>query len=339
MSSNSFSPEQELESANLLVILFKWKITIVVAVVLAAVVSAGASFLIKPKYKSTATVFPARDNSIGEQIYESPSRTVIQYGEEEDGEYLMQLLTAAEIRNKIADKHDLWTAYGIPKDSPQAKGYMTRAYSDAVNVEATRFGSIEVSVLDEKPERAAAIANDITAFADSLHIRMRKERAAEIVRVAKENLHQTNLEIYAVTDSLAALREKGVYSYEEQIDGMARMYGKALAEGHNDRAAKIKAEMTELAQYGPDYIRLKEKQELVLLRQAHITKRLNIFKTEDFSFLSPAMRVDKAEESDKKAYPIRWLIVAISMISTLVFIIAFILIWDTFSKLKKAGKI
>lgn len=339
MSQSSITPEQELASTNLLVILYRWRKMIIVTMVLAAVVSAAASFMITPKFKSTATVFPARDNSIGEQIYESPARVVMQFGEEEDGEYLMQLLAAAEVRNIIVDKYDLWSVYGIPKDSPQAKGYMMKAYSDAVNVEATKYGSIDVTVLDADPNRAANIANDITVFADTLHIRMRKERAREIVRVAKENLTIVTGEVKQITDSLQALRNNGVFSYEEQIDGLSRMYGKALADGQSERAAKIKQEMNSIAAYGGEYIHLKEKLELALIRQAHLIKRLHIFETEDFASLSAALKVDKAEASDKKAYPIRWLIVAISMMATLVFTIAFILIWDTFSKLKQAGKI
>jgi capsular polysaccharide biosynthesis protein len=339
VSQSSFTPEQELESTNLLVILYRWRKTLIITMILAAVISAGASFMITPKFKSTATVFPARDNSIGEQIYESPARVVMQYGEEEDGEYLMQLLASADVRNVLIEKYDLWSVYGIPKGSPQAKGYMMKAYADAVNVEATKFGSIDVTVLDADPKRAAQMANDITAYADSLHVKMRKERAKEIVRVAKENLTIVTEEVKQITDSIHALRNMGVYSYEEQIDGLSRMYGKALADGQSERAAKIKQEMNAIAAYGGEFMHLKEKLELALIRQAHLIKRLHIFETEDFANLSAALRVDAAEESDKKAYPIRWLIVAISMIATLVFTIAFILIWDTFSKLKQAGKI
>lgn len=284
-------------------------------------------------------MFPTRDNSLGEQLLEAPNRVLIQYGEEEDGEYLMQLLESADVRNKVADKFDLWTTYGIEKGAPQSKGYLQLAYSENVNVEATKFGSINVTVMDKDPEKAAAMANAISALADSLHLNMRKQRAKVIIDAAEKNLETVRVEIAQIKDSIKTLAGDGVFSFEEQILGMSKSYGKALAEGQSDRASKIKAEMTAISQFGADYLSLLVHLELAAAREAHLLKRLNLFQTEYDSQLPAKMVVDNAEVSDKKAYPIRWLIVAMSTISTLIFVVAFVLIWETFSRLKKSGLI
>jgi len=339
VNNNALNPGQELDSSNLLVIIYRWRKTIIISVILAAIISAGASFLITPKYKSTATMFPTRDNSLGEQLLEAPNRVLIQYGEEEDGEYLMQLLESADVRNKVADKFDLWTTYGIEKGAPQSKGYLQLAYSENVNVEATKFGSINVTVMDKDPEKAAAMANAISALADSLHLNMRKQRAKVIIDAAEKNLETVRVEIAQIKDSIKTLAGDGVFSFEEQILGMSKSYGKALAEGQSDRASKIKAEMTAISQFGADYLSLLVHLELAAAREAHLLKRLNLFQTEYDSQLPAKMVVDNAEVSDKKAYPIRWLIVAMSTISTLIFVVAFVLIWETFSRLKKSGLI
>jgi uncharacterized protein involved in exopolysaccharide biosynthesis len=339
VNNSTLTPSQELDSSNLLVTMYRWRKTIIISVVLAGIISAAASFLITPKYKSTATMFPARDNSIGEQLMEAPNRSLIQYGEEEDGEYLMQLLESAEIRNKVADKFDLWTAYGIQKGAPQSKGYLQLAYSENINVEATKFGSINVTVLDKDPEKAAAIANTISELADSLHLEMRKKRALSVLETAKQSQAKIQEEIKMMKDSIKTLADKGVFSFEEQILGMSKSYGKALAAGQNDKASKIKAEMASISQFGADYLSLLIHLELASAREAHLLKRINIFQSECDSQLPASMIVDVAEPSDKKAYPIRWLIVAMSIVSTLIFVLAFVLIWETFSRLKKSGLI
>jgi uncharacterized protein involved in exopolysaccharide biosynthesis len=339
VNNNPLTPSQELDSSNLLVILYRWRKTIIISVILAVFVSAGASFLITPKYKSTVTMFPARDNSLGEQLLESSNRMIIQYGEEEDGEYLMQLLQSSDVRNKVADKFDLWKVYSIEKGAPQSKGYLQLAYSEHVNVEATKYGSIEVTVLDKDPQLAADLANTIASLADSLHLRMRKERALVIIEAAEKSLADVKEEITLIKDSIKTLSENGVFSFREQILGMSKSYGKALADGQIERASKIKAEMASISQSGADYLSLNVHLDLASSREAHLIKRLNLFQAEYNSELPAKMIVDNAEISDKKAYPIRWLIVAMSAISTFIFIVAFVLIWETFSRLKKSGLI
>jgi uncharacterized protein involved in exopolysaccharide biosynthesis len=339
VNNNTPHSNQELDSSNLLITIYRWRKTILISLLLAAVISALASFLITPKYKSTVTMFPAEDNSIGEHLMAGPITSLINYGEEEDGEYLMQLLESSEIRNKITDKFDLWSSYGIQKGAPQSKGYMNLAYSEHVNVEATKFGSVNVTVLDKDPEKAAAIANEISELADSLNTQMRRARATKALEGARKTSVTLQDEIKLIQDSIKVLASKGVFSFEEQILGMAKSYGKALASGKNESASKIKAEMASISEFGADYLALLVRLELAATREAHLNKRMNVFQAELDSELPVKMVVDVAEPSDKKAYPIRWLIVAVSIISTLIFVIAFVLIWESFSKLKKSGLI
>jgi len=49
--------------------------------------------------------------------------------------------------------------------------------------------------------------------------------------------------------------------------------------------------------------------------------------------------VDSAAEADKKAYPIRWLIVLMSTIAAVVFWVFVILFMDYWNSLKRAGQV
>ncbi|MCH2198375.1 MAG: hypothetical protein MK081_06300 [Flavobacteriales bacterium] len=49
--------------------------------------------------------------------------------------------------------------------------------------------------------------------------------------------------------------------------------------------------------------------------------------------------VDRAAAADKKAYPVRWLIVAMSVLSAFVFSVIAILTFENYRKLKSEGRI
>jgi uncharacterized protein YqhQ len=49
--------------------------------------------------------------------------------------------------------------------------------------------------------------------------------------------------------------------------------------------------------------------------------------------------LDSAAEADKKSYPIRWLIVAVSTVSSLIFGVFVILVMNYWRSIKTAGKL
>lgn len=328
-----------LESTNFIVLLYKWRKTILLVVVAAVILSAGASYLIKPKFKSTVTMFASKSYSIGEQLFESTDKDLTELGDEEDAEKLLQLLNSDELRTKIIDKYDLWTVYEIPKDAPGAKTYIALEYSDNVESKMTRFGSVTTSVMDTDPERAKEIANDIALYADTINVQMRRERSSEALRIAQKEIAAIELEVQTITDSIKVLQELGVYSYHNQISSLSEMYGRAIAMGFPDRAAKIKNDMDYLAKYGAQYNDLEERMQHTHLKLANLRKRTDLIQADADSNLPVKFVVDFAQVADKKAYPIRWLIVAMSVVSAFVFVVAFILIWETFSRLKRQGLI
>lgn len=335
--SGNTNPASTLESSNILVLLFKWRKTILIVVAAAALISAGASFLIKPKFKSTITMFASKSYSIGEQLYESTDKDLTELGDEEDAEKLLQLLNSDELRSKIIDKYDLWTVYEIPKDAPGAKTYIALEYNDNVESKMTRFGSVTTSVLDTDPKRAQAIANDIALYADTINVQMRRDRSVEALRIAQKEIQTIEMEVKAIDDSIKTLQELGVYSYHNQISALSEMYGRAIAQGYPDRADRIKKDMDFLAKYGAQYNDLEERMEYTHLKLANLNRRAALIQADADSNLPVKFVVDYAQEADKKAYPIRWLIVAMSVVSAFVFVVAFILIWETFNRLKRQG--
>jgi capsular polysaccharide biosynthesis protein len=328
-----------LESSNLLVLLYRWRKPLIIVCAVAAVTSAAVSFLITEKYKSTVTMFATQQHSFGEQLLEEVKKEdVLAYGEEEDAERLLQLINSDQIRNKIIEKYNLWEVYNIHRDERGANTLIGKEYNDNVTARLTKFGSIEVEVLDASPERARDMANDIAAYADTVSNKMRSERAIEAYHYAENSLHALQRDVQIMEDSMRVLQEMGVYSYLDQIAALTDQFGTALAEGHPDRAQKIKEQMDFLSRYGTAYTKIEKLLEESYAKLGILTKRYDLMKIDVETNLPSKFIVDYAAAADKKSYPIRWLIVAMSTASAFVFGVIFLLVWDNVRRLNAEGK-
>jgi uncharacterized protein involved in exopolysaccharide biosynthesis len=331
---------QNLESTNLIILLFRWRKPILIVCTAAAILSAGVSLILKEKYKSTLTMFATQQHSFGEQLLEDVKKEdVLAYGEEEDAERLVQILNSDQIRNRVIEDFDLWKVYDIDPAEKGAHTIIAKEYNDNVTSRLTKFGSIEVSVLDENPDRARDMANSIGAYADSVSNSIRSDRAREAFQYAEGSLNKLEEELGVMEDSMSVLREMGVYNYEDQIAALTEQFGTSIATGHPDRAAKIKETMDFLSKYGTLYHKLESRIEGAYEKLAVLRKRYDLMKIDTESNLPAKFIVDEATSADKKSFPIRWLIVVMSTASSFVFVVIFLLIADTFRRLKREGHI
>jgi capsular polysaccharide biosynthesis protein len=329
-----------LESTNLLILLFKWRKPILIVCAIAAIASAAVSLIMKEKYKSTVVMFATQQHSFGEQLLEDVKKEdILSYGEEEDAERLLQLINSDQVRTKIIEKHNLWEVYDIKRTDRGANTLIAREYGDNVSARQTKFGSVEVSVLDENPERARDMANDIAAFADSVSNTMRSERAMEAFHYAETSLNDLEAQVSVMEDSMRVLQEMGVYSYVDQIAALTEQYGTAIATGHPDRATLIKDQMDFLSKYGTTYNKIEQNIQEAYSKLGVLRKRYDLMKIDVTTSLPTKFVVDSASSADKKSYPIRWLIVAMSTLSAFVFTVIFLLIWDNFKRLRMEGRI
>jgi len=244
-----------------------------------------------------------------------------------------------QVRNKIIDKYKLWDVYEIDRQQAGANTLIAKEYQDNVSAQLTKFGSVEVAVLDENPNNARDMANDIALYADSVANRLRSERAMIAFKYAESSLQSLLNEVQTMEDSMKVLQEMGVYSYLDQIAALTEMYGTAIAQGHPDRALQLKQQMDFLSKYGTTYVNLETNLKEAYEKLNVLRKRYDLMKIDVESNI-PVMRVvDYASAADKKSFPIRWLIVAMSTISAFVFTFITLLIVDNFNRLRSQGRI
>lgn len=329
-----------MESSNLFQFFYKWRKALFVLCLIAAVVSSIASLLIENKYQSSVVMYATPQNSFGEQLLEAvKTEDLLEYGEKEDAERLLQILESDVIRLNIIDKYDLWKVYEIDPSDKGANTKMFNEYKSNVSAKLTRFGSIRVDVLDADPKRAMNIANDISALADTVSNKLKSERATDAFYYAEQTYNNLLDEIKTLEDSMVVLRSYGVFDYLTQIESLNDKYATSIVEGRKESAASLKAEMEHLSQFGSAYTKLETLIESAYETQAILRKRYELMKIDKDSQLSAKFIVDYAIASDRKAYPVRWFIVLMSVVSVFFFSVLVILIYENMERLKTTDKI
>ncbi len=334
------STDSTLESTNLLLFLIKWRYHIIVICFIAALVSAGASFMIEEKFRSAVIMFAAPQHSIGEQFYEDTKKNdLLQYGDKEDGERLLQILQSDRIRERIIKKYNLWEHYDIKVDQKGANTLMQKEYDNNVNSRLTRFGSIEIEVLDKLNSKASDMANDIAYLADSVANKLRNDRAKQAFNYVSGSLDQVREEIRVLEDSLGVLYSFGVYDFSKQIEGLNEQYATAIVAGRNKEAETLRQQMDRLSFYATVFNKLSSLIESGYEREAVLKKRYDLMSIDANSQMPSTFVLDYASPADKKAYPIRWLIVVMSVIAAFVFTVIAILILENVRSLKAEGRL
>lgn len=328
----------DFDSTNLVVFLYQWRKPLLIIVALAAVSSAifsGPAF-IRPKYKSTVILFPTSTASTRTLIGENNNSKddLLAFGEEEQAEQLIQILNSDEIRRKIVERYDLMKHYRIDTNDRYKYTKLAKEYKSNISFKRTEFMSVQIDVLDTDSLKAADIANEIGALVDTIKNRMVKERAVMAKRIAEDEYLEMKAYVKELEDSLNILRGMGINDYESQSEVFNDAYAQAISKGNSKAAKELEGKLKVLAQYGGAYVSIRdqlehEKEQLSHLRAKYQEAKVDAEQTLPYKFI-----VDNAFPAEKKSYPIRWLIVAVSTIASFLMAVLGIIMVENFKKVK-----
>jgi uncharacterized protein involved in exopolysaccharide biosynthesis len=330
--SNKHNQEFDFNSMNFLWFLWKWKWIIVVIGLIAGIMAAifsGPAF-ITPMFRSSAILFPVSTNSISKALIDETSggkQDMMSFGEEAEAEQMIQILSSSAIRDHIVSKFDLMNHYKISPESKFATTALHKQYSGNIRFRRTEYKGVEIRVMDHSPDTAMLIANEITMYYDTLTNSIQKQRAREGMLIVEAELRQMEASVWADEDSLRKLRELGIYDYERQVEMISQQLAIELAKRNQAGIKALNERLELLGRYGGASVSIRdaleyEKKNLSELRRAYKKARVDAEANVPQKFI-----IDKAYRAEKKAYPVRWLIVAVSMFAaTLLTIITLIVI-------------
>lgn len=322
------------DAIDLIIFLWKRRMPILILSMLAAVISIIVSYSIDEKYKSEVVVFPTAAGSVSHDLLSVnvEYKKIMRLGEDEEVEQLLQVLKSNEIRSRIIKKYDLMNHYEIDTTQKYKKTALDKEFDENIAFLPTKFMSVRIKVLDKNPQIAADIANDIANLIDTVMNNMRKERALEALNLVKLEYNALRNDILKQQDSLSVIRSKGVIDYESQAQVLSKSYAEAVMSGKTNVAKKIQQKLDTLAKYGGAYVSIRDYLEVQQEYLSNLKSKYAEAVVDATQNLPNKYVVNKAYAAEKKSYPIRWLIVVLSTLSTFLFSIFMLILVDNIGK-------
>ncbi len=300
--------ENYFNNQSLMKIFLKWKWHLLIIAVVAALLGAifSSSFFITPKYKSYALVYPSN---------------IAPYSDESESEQMLQWLQSKDIKDSIIKKYNLNEHYKIDTNYKYYYSTMMYLYNENVKINKTQWESIEIEVTDTDPKIAYDMVNSIMDYCNIKVRAIHRSKYLEVVKSLGWTLNEKKRELDSTENALKELREKyGLFDYESQAREITRGYLKTYDGSSSSRPTQdvttMKAnfeekagELAVLTQRREDILRIYSDFELKYDMAVYDAEK-------QFTFLNV---ITNPTIADKKAYPVRWLIVVYSVVAAIFF--------------------
>lgn len=312
--------DKYFENKNLFSLLFKWRFHLIIITVVAgvlAVVFSGPAF-IAPLFKSYALVYPSNINP---------------YSDESETEQMLQILQSNDIKDSVIAKFDLAKHYEVDQDYKYFRSTLLYEYDDHVKTKKTPYESVEIEVLDKDPQMASNMVEAILYYYNKKVSKLHKEKWLEVVKIYDGQLKRKARYIDSLKSVMKDIGENyGLYEYstqsEEITKGLLKTVSGSNASQINDR--EVRKLNDAMKRKGGDLITLVE-----LLRQEARTyadvkldyEQATRFYTDKLTYTNV---ITPPFPADKKVYPIRWLILVITLIATFFFASLIIVILENY---------
>ena len=323
---NNTTNNNDINSGNLIVFFYRWRKPLIMVSVIAAICSIIVSLIIQDKYKSTVVLFPTTTSSISKALLSENNtgkEDVMQLGEEEEAEQMLQILNSDRIRDRIVKKYNLMAHYDIDEAGKHPYTKLQKEFNGNISFTRTEFMSVEINVLDHNADTAALIANDIANLIDTINNEMRKEVAMQAFHIVEDKYNDQKHAIKVLEDSLSVLRRMGVIDYESQAERLTEQLAIAIVQGKNGAVKELERRLNILGEGGSAVI-LTHQLGFEIKKLTLVHAKYEEAKMDAESSLQHKFIVNSAFAAEKKSYPIRWLIVVVSTLAS--FLLALILL-------------
>ena len=326
--------EQNFNSEDIISFLWAKRKIIIICTLIGIIGSIIFSYQIVELYKSTAIVYPARTSSVSLVTQTNPDENVMNFGTEEEAEQMLQILMSRRVKSRIVQQFDLFNSYDIDLDDPHKNSKLNKMYEERFTFERTKYGSVKIEVLDEDPKKAREMADKIVGLLDSAKNEMIQERALHQYQIVKAKYELLKRKSDLYIDTLNKLQNLGVII----SDTRGELYSALANSKSQEEKNFLRHQIDVNNQYGSIYDGFKKKMDQQLEILAEMQLVYEQAETDANSKFTHKFIVEMAEEADKKAYPIRWLIVVITTISVFFFTVLVLLVLNKIKELQNANK-
>ncbi len=307
----------EYNTSEIFGLLVRWWKQLLIVAVVATVLSAlfSSPFVITPKYKSFAVLYPAN---------------IIPMGTETPTEQMLQVLESDNIRDSITELYHLFETYGIDPSGQSAQTALIREYQDNIIFRKTEYESVVIEVMDADPVQARDIVNSIIFYFNRKERSLQKEKSMELVKILQEQVSKKKAEMDSMEAVLTNLRQDyGILDYSLQTEYATERYLEVISTpGKQAGAKEIEPLLNALKEKGGEFMSLNEHLWRIRGGYNNLKEQLEAAIRDVEKNLTYCNIITNPVVADKKAYPIRWLIVVVSVLGTLLMTFLFLSVFE-----------
>ncbi|MBK9292600.1 MAG: hypothetical protein IPM52_13390 [Bacteroidetes bacterium] len=299
--------DNSYNSTSLVRLVYRWRLHLAIITIGAALLGAifSGPFFITPLFRSEAIAYPANINS---------------YSDESETEQMLQILQSQDITDSMIARFNLMEVYKISPNYKYWRSALLDEFRQNVKVRKTPYEAISITVRDRDPERASAMADEMLRLYDQKVASLHKAKYKEVVEMYEMQLNKKQAVIDSLQNRLYQLAtEHGLIDYGAQSQEIMRgylrtVYGTTTANINTKAVEELKKN---IEKHGGELITVT--QMLVEESRTYVTIKLDYEQALRFynAKLTYSNIISKPFPSDKKAFPVRWVIVAFSALGAL----------------------
>jgi capsular polysaccharide biosynthesis protein len=328
--------EYDFSLYEVLKFIARWKWHVLALTLLAGIAAAvftGPRF-ITPKYESKVVFYPTTNNSISNAILSDNSlrdKDALEFGEEAEAEYALQILGSASLMAKVISRFDLMGHYGIDPSGNFPYTRLAEKIRSNISFKRTELLSIEIRVLDKDPQMAADIANYISASLDTTKTEIHRQVARKSFEIIRQEYEAKIKEVEEIQQTINQLSsgssgEPGLIS-----NPFSRKNKKAARQDALQNSDKLTSGGGSLG----TLLTLTESLSLQVEQMNDLKKKYERAKVDLEEYIPHHFVISPAEPAEKKSYPVRWIMVLVTVASVFALSVVSILIIE---KLKSAAR-
>lgn len=331
-------------------IINRWKRFVAGAVVLAAIISIIVALLLPNVYRSTAIFIPTNPQTTDPDRIVEGSKLEVS-GRAEDLDRVITIGESQPVAELLIRKFNLYKHYkaGPLRDDATANSVLTE-FTGNLNIVHNERDAIELSFSDKNKILAAKIANTMVQVIDSVNQQLTLENRRNVLDLYRQryeylstNYERSRRELIGarLRYGIFGLEQQGRYMVKQLIETEAALR-KAEASGGDVAGLKRSLRGLTRADGGnlinlESYVRGNDSLAMFTTRVADLQGRLigarSAYETAELSIkgrISSIYLVQKAYPATKKFKPVRWLIVAGSVLLTFALSVVFIALLELY---------
>lgn len=318
-------------NSALYIFMYKYRLQFLIVLAVSILSSSFASLFIQDKFKSVAIIYPSSTTSTT-SLFNENSKNIVEFGDEEKTEQLLEILNSEKIRQHLVHKFNLINYYKINSKTPQHE--LNEIFKENFSFKKNKNMALEISVMDQNSDTAALMANEVLIILDDVINSIRKKRAQQGLQIVENAYIKLKGEIEVLEDSLNKLMSRGIVDIPSQSEAFNTTYAEAILLNNKNAMVELKKNIDNLSYNGGAFVILRDRIMLEMNRLSILKTKYEEAKVGAEEKIDNFFVVTHPYPAMKKSYPIRWLIVAISSLCALILAYIILLVYDESIKVR-----